>query len=65
VVVQSSFFTTGAGLAIGSETAGGIRNITFVNNTVDIAAKYAYKVIPFLPVLIGLYVVVRSELKAV
>ena len=35
IVIRHSYFGEGAGLALGSETAGGIRNVTFLNNTME------------------------------
>ena len=33
ILIRNSFFGVGAGLAIGSETSGGIYNVTYFNNT--------------------------------
>lgn len=38
--IQGSTFPFGAGLAVGSETAGGVRYINFVNNHLGECAKY-------------------------
>jgi len=39
VTVQNSFFGLGGGLAIGSETSGGIHNVTFLNNTMSLSGN--------------------------
>ena len=40
VTISNNNFIVGAGMAIGSETAGNVTEIYFWNNTVAFAAKY-------------------------
>lgn len=39
IIIQNSYFGIGAGLAIGSETSGGVSNVTYVNNTMTLTGN--------------------------